>query len=511
MFNRPVAVAITLATLLTGCTSNYENRSKRTEIDPSDSDVPTLRPDLPDSTSVRFSLRLDVNVGDAETMFAPTPADQIRSETADTTLVTVTNWLVTAEDSGVFNPELFVDIDWISDQQDYNDVSRTINALNPQAVWWQYLRGNRLRFLPRGVDADNDTPNYEYVSSFTPVVHGPPGLFLVDHYTLSNFVGDYGTGRIVNTFSLLPGETTELRVSTYRDESLSSRSTASILDSSSNESTDSFLEALSDTTTKDTSNQSSSTDARFNAKGSYSAIFSSAEASTDANINNTSNSRRDFHSNVASSVSSTANRASASRDVYVDTSVESTVEQGREDVSIRTISNINTGHTLNFISYQMNQEYHSILHLTRVEVGFDDGRGNVYTLPLYELDRLIARFVIESERDNVRDVVIGELAAITDYKGDIHPDFVIGKLATAAPSAAEATLNGRQTYSVNYDYRSGYTITGHDSQLSVPGIIVDVQPVVMRTDGIYVESLVGRSSAWDSYTEQLKAKELRSK
>jgi len=504
-----VVAVVTLAALSSGCSPSFDDRAKRAGNAASDSDVPTLRPDLPDSTSVRFSLRIDLNAGDPATLFVPTPADQVKAETANTTLRTVSNWLVTAEDGGMFSPELFVDIDWINNQEEYNDVSRTINEINPQAVRWQYLRGRKLRFYPKADGDSRDTLDYEFVPSFSPVVHGPATLFLVDHYTLSNFVGDYGTGRIVNTFSLLPGETTELRVSTYRDETLSSRSTTSILDSSSSESMDSFLEALSDTTTTDETDQSSSTDAEFTAKGSYSVLFSSAEASTTADIDNTSNTRREFHNNVASSVKSTASRASASRDVYVDTSVESTVEQGREDVSIRTISNINTGHTLNFISYQMNQEYHSILHLTRVDVGFDDGRGNVYTVPLYQLDQLIDAVVVEGERDSVRRALLNEVAAITDYKGDGHPDFVLKKPAATVGSADQAALDARMTHSINYDYSSTYTVSGSDSELSVTGIIVDFQPVVMRTDGIYVESLVGRGSAWDAYTEKLKAKELR--
>lgn len=501
MWKSSVFCVGTLVSVLSACTGDVDSRVGHSMSD-SNNDVPTLRPDLPDATQVRFTLRIDLEAGDPAEIFVATAEGDKRPETKETSLAEVQGWLVTAEDSGLYNPALFIDYDWINTQREFNDAARTISDINPQAVWWQYQQGRRLRFVPK-TDPQADKLDYEFVDTFGPLVHRPARLFLRDHYTLSNFVGDYGTGRIVNTFSLLPGETTELRVMTYRDQSLRSESTTSILDSTSEESTEQFLEALSDTNTSDDRSSESRTQADFNASGSYSAFTTSAKANTNADIQSSAESRRDFHSKVAASVAQTASQASASRDVYVDTNVESTVAEGREDVSIRTISNINTGHTLNFISYQMNQQYHSLLHLTRVEVGYDDGFGNVYTVPLYQLDALLSTFVTETQRDVVRSFVVAELEALVDYRGDTHPEFLS---KTASEEAADLSPS---IYRINYDFTSEFAVEGKDRTISVPGIIMDVQPVVMRTDGIYVESLVGKSPAWDEYTRQLKMRELR--
>lgn len=348
-----LAMAATLL-VFAGCKPEFDEGAERAARDSGGSDVPTLRPDLPDSTSIRFSLRIDLELGEAEAdLFHPTPAALIKPETAETTEQQVARWLTNAEDGGVFSPELFVDTDWINDQREFNDASRSLDKIKPLTAWWQYQQGKRLRLYPLEGDGQSVGLGYEYVPAFAPIVHGPPRLFLLDRYALSSFVGDYGTGRIVNTFSLLPGETTELRVSTYRDEVLTTRSTASILDSTSSESTESFVEHLSDETLFDNVDRSSTTNAEFKAEGN--AIPGYARGKASADITKSGNTRRDFHRAVSSSLSQTASRASAARDVYVDTSVEGTVSQGSEDVSIRTVSNINTGHTLNFISYQMNQ------------------------------------------------------------------------------------------------------------------------------------------------------------
>lgn len=493
--------------VLSACDPRFDEPARRFAGDSGDRDVPTLRPDLPDATSIEISVRIDIDTGDADDLFVPTPPEFVRAETAETRETTIRSWVDAAEDSGIFSPELFVDTDWINTQREFNDASRTIADINPVTAWYHFQRGERIRLFPVTADDGSSAAGYEFVPSFQPIAHGEARVFLQEHYTLSNFVGDYGTGRIVNTFSLLPGETAELRVSTYRDETVSTRSSASILDSSSQDSFESFAETLSEDTSLDTIDRTSSSTAKVRAHGGVAPGF--AFGSARADLDSTSNVRRDFHRTVASSVRRTANRASSSRDVYVDTSVESTVEQGREDVSIRTVSNINTGHTLNFISYQMNQQYHSVLHLTDVDIGFDDGKGNITVLPLYQLQRFLDAFVIADKQGTVRERLLAELAAITDFRGDKPADFVLAR-DTSLTAPSEATRNsGTTVYSTNPEFVSEYEIAAGVAPIRVPGVIVDVQPVVMRTDGVYVEAVVGRSSAWDNYTEQLKAKELR--
>ena len=43
-----------------------------------------------------------------------------------------------------------------------------------------------------------------------------PAFFLVEVYGISSFLGDYGLGRTVKTFTLLPGETTTMSLRTWK-------------------------------------------------------------------------------------------------------------------------------------------------------------------------------------------------------------------------------------------------------------------------------------------------------
>lgn len=138
-------------------------------------------------------------------------------------------------------------------------------------------------------------------------------------------------------------------------------------------------------------------------------------------------------------------------------------------------------------------------------------------MPLHQMARFLDNFVKEDKQETVRKLLLGELTAITDYKGKRHPDFIRAVVEGPdedAGQGGEGTKGesggaaGEEVYAVNSDYDSRYRIPG-GGEITVPGIIVELQPVVTRTDGVYVEALVGRNSAWDRYTEQLMAKELR--
>ena len=85
------------------------------------------------------------------------------------------------------------------------------------------------------------TLTYNYVEE--PQV-ARPTLLLIESYRLSSFLGDYGAGRIVKTFTLLPGEKTKIAVKSYTKTQTEAKSASSILDSFTEESADDFEESL---------------------------------------------------------------------------------------------------------------------------------------------------------------------------------------------------------------------------------------------------------------------------
>ena len=140
--------------------------------------------------------------------------------------------------------------------------------------------------------------------------------------------------------------------------------------------------------------------------------------------------------------------------------------------------------------------------LRRLNLGLTHALGDIEVGRRFTLQyqrRGIDRRVICKNRHCAALDALPPLLQLHDQGGDEGGEGAKGESGSAA---------GEEAYAVNIDYDSRYRIPG-GGEITVPGIIVELQPVVMRTDGVYVEALVGRNSAWDRYTEQLMAKELR--
>ncbi|MFX1428445.1 MAG: hypothetical protein ACFFBE_18475, partial [Promethearchaeota archaeon] len=212
---------------------------------------------------------------------------------------------------------------------------------------------------------------------FVPIPPIPePRFMFVESHKLTNFPGDYGAGTVIKTFSLLPREVTEISIKTWKKTEETTQKASSILDSYTTEKADEFernIQAESARTSKiDTSFS-------YNVNASASASWGWGRARVSAGASSSTNSSREESAkNVMNATAKHAQTASAQREVNVDTSYERSVEEGIETATMRTIRNLNVTRTLNFTFRQMNQEFHSILHLTDLRLAFYNGYPGSY-------------------------------------------------------------------------------------------------------------------------------------
>src|SRR5690606_9649896 len=76
-------------------------------------------------------------------------------------------------------------------------------------------------------------------------------IYAIEEYKTVSYLGDYGAGKTLNTFSLLPGEKTTISVKTYKDITTTASRSENIIDSFSKESEDE-MEAYVEVETNDT-------------------------------------------------------------------------------------------------------------------------------------------------------------------------------------------------------------------------------------------------------------------
>lgn len=317
-----------------------------------------------------------------------------------------------------------------------------------------------------------------------------PHLYLVESVRLTSFLGDYGAGRIVKTFSLLPGERTKISVRTFLQRETTRKAASSVLDSLTQESASDLETSVS----REQSDQSKlETTKEYYAEGEASAKWGWGSAKAKAGTKGSSNAAREESvKNVASATEKHTARASAKRDVEVNTSYEETSRSEEETAIEREIENINLSRTLNFVFRQMNQQFVTMLHLTDVRVAFFNGdRASRREVPLSRLDDLLEEVVVAGKRAMVRDIVLEQLRGVRDLDG------------TPVDVVRDVVLAPGDSY-LQFDPTLSATVTDDaDREFTVPGVLLHRADLVMRTEGVIVEALLGNGAALDEYATEM--------
>jgi hypothetical protein len=341
-----------------------------------------------------------------------------------------------------------------------------------------------------------------------------PRLLLVETYRLSSYLGAYGAGRTIKTFSLLPGEKTKISVKTYTKRETDSKMASSILDSFTEESSNDFEQSLY---AEQSNTEKYAENFEYHTEAEASCDWGFGSAKVSGGVKGGSNSaREEFAKNVSNATSKHTAKASAKRDVQIDTSYQVKEESGSETSIEREIQNINLSRTLNFVFRQMNQEFITLLHLVDIRVayfnGFTESRREV---PLPELDSLLDAVIVDgpsSDRDfhgktrrqEIRAKIIEQLSSICDYQDHMHT-FVTEVLFNDAggnPIPHSGYL--RTLKDKVHVYQDEATAT----EIKVPGIILSAKKYTMRTEGIIVDALLGAGEALDRYALRLQELEV---
>jgi hypothetical protein len=331
-----------------------------------------------------------------------------------------------------------------------------------------------------------------------------PALFLVEVYAISWFPAAYGLGKTVKTITLLPGEEMTIHTRTWRSSELTVKESTSIFDSHSTEASDRFRSAVqSETTDKQT--QSSSRKWHVEANASASWGFGSASVKAGASGEYQA-SREQFAKQVNDASQEHAQQASSKRDTTVTSSTERIEKREDEETIERVIRNVNLRRTVNFVFRELNQRYVTKVHLIEVKIAFTNGTpGTWREVPISGLRRLLGEKLQEwSKVDEVATEILGLIGVVFDK--DETPVSVLEKVTLKEHgdawerADAKRDANGHfpaPTPDVYYRFKRGPL--AQDADQTVPGVVVVDDDVVLRTDGLVVEGLLGEADALDEY------------
>jgi hypothetical protein len=378
-----------------------------------------------------------------------------------------------------------------------------IDEVGRDAVVEQLATGGE--FVERSTALGNHTK----LAISQPTSEPVPRLALVEVYRLSSYLANYGAGRTVSTFTLLPGEEMTIHVKTYRHFSQALSRAESILDSFSSSSEQEFASTLQQENTAKGSEQGQFS---WHAEGQAEGTWGWGSAKVSGGVAGSSNSSREtFAKTVSTATAKHVAKASASRDVEINTSSETKTEQGEETATERRIRNINLSRTLNFVFRQMNQEFVTLLHLVDARVAFHNGSASSYReVSLAQLDDLLGEVISDGSdgstdhTDLVRQAIVAELSSIVDYQ-----DFLRSYVEEFQPRDGAGEPVGRPYLRARRDLVSSYDAATGSDEIRVPGIILAAQTNVLRTDGVVVEALLGQGEALDEYSRGLQREAVR--
>ena len=317
-----------------------------------------------------------------------------------------------------------------------------------------------------------------------------PELMIIERRALSIFCGDYGVGKVVNTFTLLPGEKAKISVTSYRKSEETRTESASILDSIAETNSTDIQRGFS---AEKGSNTTDEEGFSYHAEAEAEAKWGFGKAKASGGIAGETNSlREECTKNVSNFVQNQAKESSSKRDVQINTNFSITKQTGTETSIERIVENVNVSRSLNFIFRQMNQEYISIMHLFDVRIAFFNGSAKK-EVPISEMKELLSEYIVPEEINEIYKAVIDQLKSIKNHYNE-----------------SESLVEEVNPQNIYHRVRK-ITSKMKDKEFSVPGIILDIFKTTVRTDGVIVESILGNGEALDKYSKELQNETIRAK
>ena len=344
-----------------------------------------------------------------------------------------------------------------------------------------------------------------------------PQISIVLHYKVCSFLGDYGAGQTIKTFSLLPGEKVEIGIRHYQRNESTKKQAQHILDSFST----SAAEELQDTVEQEFLHTSGETkgetkESNWNVGGNLGisvGVFNlgiqggGGGAKTKSFASTVQDQSRILDSAITKHVAKADTLRQ--RDVNVE-STDTNITESEETIK-RYIENFNKSRVLNFVFRQLMQEFISITYLDNVTFSYTNGYPEKSrTCGLADLetmltDLLTAPTTVQEEANKIYTY----LCNILDFTGtktsfiELVSEDNSNCINPTAPKILSSYVRKRRITKVidgqNHSVELEQTAKGK----TVPGIITSVQSRIIRTSSLVVDALLGQGEALDCYNQKL--------
>jgi hypothetical protein len=323
-------------------------------------------------------------------------------------------------------------------------------------------------------------------------------LFIIEEYKTASFLGDYGAGETVKTFSLLPGEKTTITVKTFKEKTSTQNRAENLMDSFAENSAKDFEKTLQDE--RQTQNQNTNTKGS-SIGGNVGFSLGPFSAGGSASKNSSASSVRAANTNsLSKSLEKHTDSTNASRQMSVNTTTNDSFKESTEESTVRELVNPNVSRVLNFVFRQLLQEYISVTYLSDIKVAFTNGHPESFVvLPIEELDEMLDKFIVDSKKSLVRDKIRNEYGVIESLSSPTVT-FLETKIKKNFLGVDIPFMTKKK------DLTDSYKKPNMDGDLMlypVHGVVLRADINTLRTDSFVVDALLGQGEALDCFNSHV--------
>lgn len=336
-----------------------------------------------------------------------------------------------------------------------------------------------------------------------------PRLYILEEYRINSYLGDYGAGKILKTFTLLPGEKTTITMRTFKQMTSKQVTSQNVLESVSSEVVDSLDTFIQDERQSSASSAESSESA-FSADVSASADVGFASASADVGYSSSSStdeSRADAVNSLSNSMDKHTAQSNTNREINVNSSTEDSSLSETEETIVRNLENINYSRVLNFVFRQMQQQYISVTTLNNIKVLYTNGYPeSVRVVNIEKLHDLLEQVILPANLEATYEQIIDEYCKIMSFAGTLKPFLTNITYDKNSPaSCTGSTTPNLIDYWTAKGATDSFTFLG--APFEVPGIILDIKQRTLQTDSAVCDALLGQMDALDCFNMKLQDSE----
>ena len=364
-----------------------------------------------------------------------------------------------------------------------------------------------------------------------------PRIIVIEEYTTVSYLGNYGAGRAVKTFSLLPGEKTTISVRTYKDKITTVESSKNVIDSLSASSATELdtliqreqgnMSSSSDSSSGSGSSYSTTTDSQnssksFGISGGLNLGFVSVGGGYGKSISDVSTSSGGMSSTydynhtgvrqsninaLDSAMQKHVQQSNSQRTIDVNTTTSDTAQSGEEDVTVRELKNVNLNNTLNFVFRQLLQEYTTITYLSNLKFAYTNGYPESFTMvDLNNLPNMLMDIIDTTDPTTMPNVLcklLNPYCSVMNWEDDFKQfvEKVTVPFANCLQLGGNCSTQGTETlYRINKACIDTYNVSPLD--LSFNGVILSVKKQTLQTSSVYADALLGRGDALDCFNQK---------